>query len=160
MAGVHSRILAIGVFICALPALAGAQDNTLRAPTIAASVAAAADWASTYYAVKHFEVRELNPLLSPMQARPGRMVSMGAVMDAGLMSAWNASVGRRNERLAAAGLWAMTAFRAYLAVHNLRNTRRAARRVTTEDLASRDVSVSCAGPLSAPTCAAADRTAR
>ena len=149
------RVVAIGVFLCCLPGLAGAQDN-LRTPTIAASVAAAADWASTYYAVKHFQLREMNPVISPLQARPGRMISMGAVMDAGLVSAWNLSVGRRHERLAVTGLWAMTAFRAYLAIHNLRNTRRAARRITPEDPASRDASVQCAVPLTAPACAAAD----
>jgi hypothetical protein len=159
MAPALLRTLAIGVFICALPGLAAAQGNAFRAPTIAASVAAAADWASTYYAVKHFEVRELNPLLSPMQSRPGAMISMGAMMDAGLMSAWNVGVGRRNPRLAVAGLWGMTAFRAYLAIHNVRNTRRAARRVSSEDLASRDVSAICAVPLNGPSCAVADRTA-
>jgi hypothetical protein len=30
--------------------------------------------------------------------------------------------------MAAAGLWTMTAFRAYLAIHNLRNQQKAARR--------------------------------
>jgi hypothetical protein len=153
------RVAAIGVLVCLLPGLARAQDNPLRAATIAASAAAAADWASTYYAVKHFQVREMNPLLSPMQARPGRMISMGAAMDAGLVSAWNLSVGRRNERLAVAGLWAMTAFRAYLAIHNLRNTRKAERRVSGGDRSSRDVSVSCAVPLSEPACAVANQTA-
>ena len=154
------RVAAIGVLICLLPGLVRAQDNPFRAPTIAASAAAAADWASTYYAVKHFQVREVNPLLSPMERRPGRMISMGALMDAGLLSAWNLGVGRRNERLAVTGLWAMTAFRAYLTIHNLRNTRKAARRVSAEDRASRDVSVSCAVPLSEPSCAAAAQTAR
>ena len=156
----HSyRVAALGVFVCLLPGLVRAQDSPLRAPTIAASAAAAADWASTYYAVKHFDVREMNPLISPMQRRPGRMISMGAAMDAGLISAWNLSVGRRNERLAVAGLWAMTAFRTYLAIHNLRNTRKAARRVSVEDRASRDVSVNCAVPLSVQACAVADQRA-
>jgi hypothetical protein len=46
----------------------------------------------------------------------------------GSVSVWNVAVGRRHERVAVAGLWAMTAFRAYLAMHNLRNERRAERR--------------------------------
>jgi hypothetical protein len=109
-----------------LPASASADD--LRAPTIAASVAAAADWASTYHALKHYELREANPLLRPLDRRPGRMVTVGALMDAGLVSTWNLTVGRKNERVAVAGLWAMTAFRAYLTIHNLRNERKVARR--------------------------------
>ena len=112
-----------------LPSLALAQENGLRAPTIAASAAAAADWATTYYAVKYFKVRELNPLINSMQHQPGRMISIGAAIDAGLVSAWNLGVGRKNERVAMAGLWAMTAFRTYLAIHNLRNTRKAERRI-------------------------------
>jgi hypothetical protein len=154
------RIAAFGVVIALLPGVARAQDKGLRAPTVAASAAAAADWASTYYAVKYFKVRELNPFLQPMQGTPGRMISMGAVMDAGIVSAWNLGVGRKNQRLAAAGLWTMTAFRAYLAIHNLRNTRKAERRVTPGDRASLDASTSCTVPLTGPACAAADRTVR
>jgi hypothetical protein len=55
-------------------------------------------------------------------------VTVGAAIDVGAAFTWNYTVGRRNPRLAAAGLWTMTAFRAYLAIHNLRNERRAARR--------------------------------
>ena len=51
------------------------------------------------------------------------MISVGAAIDAGLVTAWNVGVGRKNERVAMAGLWAMAAFRTYLAIHNLRNTR-------------------------------------
>jgi hypothetical protein len=56
------------------------------------------------------------------------VVSLGAAMDVGLVSAWNLTVGRRNPKLAAVGLWGMTAFRTYLAFHNLRNEGRAQRR--------------------------------
>ncbi len=132
----------------------------MRAPTIAASAAAAADWATTYYAVKYFKVRELNPIINSLQHKPGRMISTGAAIDAGLVSAWNLGIGRKHERVAMAGLWAMTAFRTYLAIHNLRNTRKAERRIMAEDRASLDVSTNCAGPVSAPACVAADRTAR
>ena len=159
----YSRIAALVVALALLPSLARAQESSLRAPTIAASAAAAADWASTYYAVKYFKVRELNPLINSMQHEPARMISMGAMLDAGIVSAWNFGIGRQNQRVAVAGLWTMAAFRTYLAIHNLRNTRKAERRIIREDRedrASLDVSMSCAGPVTAPTCVVADRTVR
>jgi hypothetical protein len=122
------RLLAALFVVCVLPAAATAQERGLKMPTIAASAAAAADWASTYHALKYYKVREVNPLLRPFQETPGSMVSLGAVLDAGSISAWNLTVGRKNQRIAAAGLWAMAAFRTYLAIHNVRNTRRAERR--------------------------------
>lgn len=123
------RVLAIGLAIgvsISLPRTAAADD--LRVPTIAASAAAAADWATTYHALKYYRVREVNPLLRPFDHEPGAMITLGAAIDAGLLSAWNLSVGRRNERVAVAGLWTMAAFRTYLAIHNLRNERRTVRR--------------------------------
>ena len=110
------------------PAPAVAQDGQLRAATIAASAAAAADWASTYHALKFYQVRETNPLLRPIDHRPGAMVSLGALMDAGGVTAWNMTVGKRNRKLAVIGLWAMTGFRTYLTIHNIRNEQIAARR--------------------------------
>jgi hypothetical protein len=124
--------LALGVVFCLLPATASAQTGTetarLTLPTIAASAAAAADWASTYHALKNYKVREVNPLLRPFESSPGSMISLGGVIDAGGMAAWNLSVGRKNPRFAAVGLWSMAAFRTYLAIHNMRNTRLAERR--------------------------------
>jgi len=113
------------------PGVAHAQaesPKSLKLPTIAASTAAAADWASTYYALKNYHVREMNPLLQPWQNNPGQLVSMGAVMDAGMISTWNMTMGQKHPKIAAVGLWGMAAFRTYLAVHNMRNTTRAARR--------------------------------
>jgi hypothetical protein len=107
---------------------ASAQERTLVVPTIAASAAAAADWATTYYALDNFRIHERNPLLRPFAGSPGQLVTVGAAIDAGAVTAWNLTVGRRKPRLAAAGLWALTAFRTYLAVKNLRNTRVAAPR--------------------------------
>jgi hypothetical protein len=95
---------------------------------MAASAAAAADWISTYHAVKHYRIRETNPLLTPFAGSPGQLVAAGALIDAAALTTWNLTVGRKKPRLAAAGLWAMTAFRAYLVVHNIRNTQKAARR--------------------------------
>lgn len=122
------RLVAASCVICLVPAIASAQDNGLRIPTIAASAAAAADWASTYHALKHYKVRETNPLLRPLDGSPVSLVTVGGLIDVGAFSVWNVTVGRKNERVAAAGLWAMTAFRAYLVIHNMRNTRRAERR--------------------------------
>lgn len=115
--------------LCLLPAVASAQEarTRLRLPTIAASTAAAADWASTYHALKFYDLRETNPLLQSFQS-PGRLVTAGAAIDAAAFSAWNLTVGRKHPRVAAAGLWAMAGFRAYLVVHNLRNTQKVGRR--------------------------------
>lgn len=127
-----SRTAAVVVAWCALPALCAAQERppsqSLRNATMAASAAAAADWASTYHALKLFQVRETNPVLRPFDRSPGKMISLGAAMDIGAISAWNMTVGREHPKVAVAGLWAMTAFRSYLAFHNFRNERRADRR--------------------------------
>ena len=124
------RLLAALLVVCALPApgLAQERNPSLRPPTIAAAVAAAADWASTYHALKNYQVREMNPLLRPWEGRPGQLVTAGAVMDGVAFSLWNMSMGKRHPKIAAAGLWAMAGFRTYLAIHNMRNTRRAERR--------------------------------
>jgi hypothetical protein len=125
------RLLAAALMVFCVPAAALAQappPPNLKVPTIAASVAAAADWASTYHALKNYHVRESNPLLRPLDSKPGRMISLGAAIDVGLVSTWNVTVGRKHPRVAAAGLWAMAAFRSYLVIHNLRNQGRAERR--------------------------------
>lgn len=127
----NSRVLAPVCLLAVALATPGpvfAQDGALKAPTIAASVAAAADWASTYHALKNYHVRETNILLRRFDDSPGKMVSLGAAMDAGIFSAWNVTVGRSHPRAAAVGLWAIAAFRGYLALHNLRNERKAERR--------------------------------
>lgn len=124
------RLLAAVAVVCLLPAVSSAQGRTNRLdlPTFAASTAAAADWASTYYALKNYQLRETNPLLQSFQKSPGRLVTVGAAIDAAAFSAWNVTVGRKHPRIAAAGLWAMAGFRAYLVLHNLRNTQKVERR--------------------------------
>jgi hypothetical protein len=125
------RLLAALFIVCALPAPGLAQERqpaSLRVPTIAAAVAAAADWASTYHALSNYQVREVNPLLRPWQDTPGKLVVAGAVMDGVAFGAWNMTMGKRHPRIAAVGMWAMAGFRTYLAIHNVRNTRRAAKR--------------------------------
>jgi hypothetical protein len=124
------RLLAAALMVSLFPAVASAQEAapSLRIPTIVASAAAAADWASTYHALKNYHVRETNPLLRPLDSSPTSMVSLGAAMDAGIVSAWNMTMGRKHPRVAVAGLWAMAAFRSYLVVHNMRTARSADRR--------------------------------
>jgi hypothetical protein len=124
------RLMAALLVVCLFPTVASAQDNAsrLRWPTIAASAAAAADWASTYHGLTYYNLRETNPLLQPFQKSPGTLVTMGAVIDVAAFSTWNVVVGRKHPRVAAAGLWAMAGFRAYLVIHNLRNEQKAGRR--------------------------------
>jgi hypothetical protein len=107
---------------------AGPERGRLYWPTIAAGSAATADWITTYHALKFYRVQEQNPFLRPLQSNPGRLVSMGALMDVAGVSAWNFALGRNHERMAAAGLWTMTAFRVFLAIHNHNNERKAERR--------------------------------
>jgi hypothetical protein len=115
-----------------VPAEASSQDARLKPATLAASAAAAADWASTYHALKYYQLRESNPILQPWQRSPGRLISMGSVIDAGTVTAWNLTIGRKHPGIAVAGLWGMAAFRAYLAIHNLRNERKTPRRSAGE----------------------------
>ena len=124
------RALAALVVLCVFAAPGQAQElrPSLQLPTIAASAAAAADWATTYHALKNYRVRETNPLLHPWQESPGKLVTAGALMDVMAYSAWNMTMGKRHPKIAAAGMWAMAGFRTYLAIHNMRNTQRAARR--------------------------------
>jgi hypothetical protein len=116
------------VWLTPSPASAQNQRKSLAIPTFAASAAAAADWASTYHALKNYKVQEQNPVLRPLQKSPGPMISLGGLIDAGSVSAWNLTVGRKNQRVAVTGLWVMTAFRAYLVVHIMRNMRLSERR--------------------------------
>jgi hypothetical protein len=124
------RLLAALFVVCLFPVVASAQDTNsrLKLPTIVASAAAGADWASTYHALKYYQVRETNPLLQSFQQKPGKLVTVGAAIDAATFSAWNVTMGPRHPKIAAAGLWAMAGFRAYLAINNLRNERKAGRR--------------------------------
>jgi hypothetical protein len=110
------------------PALAPQSGGRLYWPTIAAGTAATADWITTYHALKFYKVQETNPLLKPLQTNPARMVSLGGIIDVAGVSAWNFTVGPKHGKIAAAGLWTMTAFRVYLAVHNHLNEHRAERR--------------------------------
>ena len=126
------RVLAAALLVAVvLPSTAAAQEQQrgrLYWPTIAAGSAAAADWMTTYHALKFYQVREQNPLLKPLQHEPMRMVSVGGLIDVAGISAWNLTVGPKHDKIAAAGLWTMTAFRVYLAVHNHLNEHRAERR--------------------------------
>jgi hypothetical protein len=125
------QILAAALLVVVvLPSTAAAQQQNqgrgrLYWPTIAAGGAATADWITTYHALKFYRVREQNPLLKPLDHTPMRMVSVGGLIDVAGISAWNLTVGPKHDKIAAAGLWTMTAFRVYLAVHNHLNEHRA-----------------------------------
>ena len=126
------RVLAAALLVAVLfSSTAVAQDQQrgrLYWPTVAAGGAATADWITTYHALKFYKVREQNPLLQPLQHTPMRMVSVGGLIDVAGISAWNLTVGPKHDKIAAAGLWTMTAFRVYLAVHNHLNEHRSERR--------------------------------
>ena len=123
------RVLAAALLVAAIvPATASAEATRLKWPTIAAGAAAASDWVTTYHALKFYKVQEQNPVLKPFQSSPAGLVSMGGILDMAGISAWNLTVGRKHDRMAAAGLWTMTAFRVYLAVHNHLTEHRAERR--------------------------------
>ena len=126
------RVLAAALLVALIvPSAATAQDMSrgrLYWPTIAAGTAATADWVTTYHALKFYRVQETNPLLKPMQTTPAKMITVGGVMDVAGVAAWNLTIGPKHDKLAAAGLWTMTAFRVYLAVHNHLNEHRAERR--------------------------------
>jgi hypothetical protein len=123
------RVLAAALLVAILiPTLASAQQASLKWPTIAAGAAATADWATTYHALKFYKVQEQNPVLRPFQSNPGRLVTMGGMIDVAGISAWNLTMGPKHPKMAAAGLWTVTAFRAYLAIHNHINEHRSERR--------------------------------
>jgi hypothetical protein len=127
------RLVAAVFAVSLVPGLnstASAQElrPSLRIPTTIASVAAAADWASTYHAMSNYHVRETNILLQPFQKSPGKLVLVGAAIDAASFTAWNKMIAPRHPRVAATGMWAMAGFRAFLVVHNMRNTQKALRR--------------------------------
>lgn len=127
------RLIAAVFAVSLLPGLsstASAQElrPSLRIPTTIASITAAADWASTYHAMTNYHVRETNFLLQPFQKSPGKLVLVGAAIDAASFTAWNRVIGPRHPRVAATGMWAMAGFRAFLVFHNLRNEQKALRR--------------------------------
>jgi hypothetical protein len=119
---------ALLLLLSLIPATASAGETDLRLPTTVASAAAAVDWATTYHALKYYQVREVNPVLRPLDHSPSAVVLLGSALDIGMVTGWNRTVGRKRPGLAAAGLWAMAGFRTYLAIHNLRNERLSARR--------------------------------
>jgi hypothetical protein len=121
-------LILVLALIIAFPLEVRADESRLRVPTTVFAAAAAADWASTYHALKYYRLSESNPLIRRFDDQPAKLVAIGAAIDAGAVIAWNTGVGRKHPRLAATGLLAMAAVRTYFAIHNLRNERRVARR--------------------------------
>lgn len=129
-------------------ASAHAQSGRLVLPTTIAASAAAADWASTYYALTRAHVHEVNPVLRPLEHRPGRMVLLGGAIDLAGVWMWNRGVGSSRPTIAVSGLWMMGAFRGYLAVHNLRNAHRAPQRA--REPAAVQAALTPTAPVDAP----------
>jgi hypothetical protein len=125
---VPAAALLVAVLLSSTAVAQDPQRGRLYWPTVAAGGAATADWITTYHALKFYKVREQNPLLQPLQHTPMRMVSVGGLIDVAGISAWNLTVGPKHDKIAAAGLWTMTAFRVYLALHNHLNEHRSERR--------------------------------
>jgi hypothetical protein len=125
----QNRRVAAGVAACVFTALfpvcASAQDGRLKLPTIAAATAATADWTTTYHALTRYNLEEANPFLQPWRDSPRNLISVGSLLDVGGIAAWNLTIGRKNPRVAAGGLWTMAAFRTVVAIHNLRNAQKA-----------------------------------
>src|SRR5262245_29898936 len=92
------RVLCLCALLVAIPQLTLAQEpprpSSLKLPTTIFAGAVLADWATTYHALKNYHVREQNPLLRPMDHQPGKMITVGAAMDAGLATAWAFTMGR------------------------------------------------------------------
>jgi hypothetical protein len=123
-----SLVVAVHPAVASAQALAPPPRPNLRLPTIAASAAAAADWTTTYHGLSNYHLREVNPFLRPLDRKPGKMITVGAAIDTAAFSVWNVTVGQKHPKVAAAGLWGMAAFRTYLAIHNMRNMKKAERR--------------------------------
>jgi hypothetical protein len=119
------RVITVLVFLLrAVTAAAQQPEHRLVIPTAAVSAAAAADLATTFYGLRYADVRETSPLLRRWQNSRGKLVSMGALLDVASITAWDVAMAREHPRVAISGLWVMTAFRSYLAIHNLQIARR------------------------------------
>src|SRR5438309_2366090 len=76
---------------------------SLLFPITAFGAAAMADWATTYHALKNYQVRETNPLLRPIDHQPGKMIGIGAALDAGTVVGWHFAMSKSHPRIGAAG---------------------------------------------------------
>lgn len=105
------------------PALAAAQsDRGLSTASAVFGAAAAADWASTHYALRA-GLHEANPLLAPCHDQPTATVVAGAALDAAWLWAVHRYVAPRHPKAAMIILYAAAAGRACIAARNVRVTR-------------------------------------
>jgi hypothetical protein len=112
---------------CLLVALvlitAPASAQSLKLPTIVYAVAGGTDAASTAYCLNaHPHCHESMPHLRWLEPRGGAAaVTAGSLaFDVASIWAWNRYVGRKHPKIAAIGLYAWSAVRLSLAVHNVR----------------------------------------
>ena len=86
------KLVVILVVALACPGTLFAQDAqrpSLKLPTVMFAAAASADWATTYHGLKHYRLRESNPLLRPFERTPAKMVLLGGAIDIGGVALWN-----------------------------------------------------------------------
>jgi hypothetical protein len=114
--------------LLAAPAVGQDHPSLLRASTLVYAAVATSDASFTYYGLTHYRVGEMNPLVSPWEHRPAMMLGIGAGLDTGAVYAWNRIVGRQHPRIAAAGLYAVSAYRVYLCTRWTQVYQTAARR--------------------------------
>ena len=99
-----------------LPTDVAAQDR-LHLPTVAFASAATADWMTTHENLKYF--REANPVLRWLDHKPKMMIAVGSGLDVASYYGWRALT-RKRPKLRAAGLYAATAVRTFIAIRNVR----------------------------------------
>ncbi len=93
--------------------------QSLKLPTSPFIATASGDWVTTFTFLSKHTAREGDPLLRFAHSRPVETVAAGAAMDAAGLYAWTRFAGRHHPKIAAAGLYAATAFRSYLILRGL-----------------------------------------
>jgi hypothetical protein len=105
--------------LIAMTITASATAQSFKLPTVAFLVAAAGDWTTTAVDLAA-GASEVNPVLKPFHNAPIATVAAGAAIDVAGLHAWTHFVGKRHPKIATTGLYMAAAFRAYLAIRNMR----------------------------------------
>ena len=108
------RTLLLFLALLFTPSLAQAQD---KPALLTFSLAATADWATTYHVNTTPRMKEENPMISWLRSTPKAMVLTGAAIDVASVSVWY-RVTRSHKTLRTVGLYGATAFRIFFAVRN------------------------------------------
>lgn len=105
------------VLLCFVSTTDAAAQERMHLPTVAFASSAAADWITTHENMKYF--REANPMLRWLDHKPKAMIAVGSGLDVASYYGWRALT-RNRPKLRAAGLYAATAVRTFIAVRNVR----------------------------------------